>query len=506
LVYTVCKLFPVYAGQAVSFEQLLRDGVDGVDGLSGAWSVAVSPDGGHVYAAGRYDNAIAVFARNETTGKLILVEVVRDGTGGVDGLEGVIFVTVSPDGDHVYATGIAEDALAVFARNGSTGRLSFVEVARDGVDGVDGLDSAISVTVSPDGEHVYTAGRIDDALAVFSRSASTGEVSFVEVIRDEVAGVDGLHGVWSLTVSPEGDHVYAVGRIDDALAVFNRNDSTGELSFVESLHDGVDGIEGLDAAISVAVSPDGKHVYACGRADDALNVFSRNAATGELNLVEVLRDGVDGVDGLESAIYAAVSPEGNRVYAVGVFAHALSVFERDATTGALNFVDVARDGVAGVDGLGGSIAIAVSPDGNHLYVVAREDHALTVFGRDTDRDGVQDSLDNCLSIANSSQTDADADGSGNPCDDDDDEDGVFDDMDAFPLDATETSDSDGDGMGDNFESDNNFDPQDPDDAKDDADGDGFNNLREFNSGTNPLDPDSKPGISGTYWQRLLLED
>jgi 6-phosphogluconolactonase (cycloisomerase 2 family) len=64
--------------------------------------------------------------------------------------------------------------VAVFSRSSTTGALTFVEVQRDGVGDVDGLDAASSVTVSPDGSHLYAAGRADDALAVFSRDSGTG--------------------------------------------------------------------------------------------------------------------------------------------------------------------------------------------------------------------------------------------------------------------------------------------------------------------------------------------
>ena len=50
----------------------------------------------------------------------------------------------------------------------TTGALTFVEVHKNVVGGVDGLDGADSVTVSPDGKHLYVAGFDDDAVAVFS--------------------------------------------------------------------------------------------------------------------------------------------------------------------------------------------------------------------------------------------------------------------------------------------------------------------------------------------------
>ena len=77
------------------------------------------------------------------------------------------------------------------------GELTFVEVHKDGDGGMDGLDQAFSVTVSPDGKHLYAAGFADSAVAVFSRDSTTGELTFVEVQKDDVGGVDGLNGASS---------------------------------------------------------------------------------------------------------------------------------------------------------------------------------------------------------------------------------------------------------------------------------------------------------------------
>ena len=41
-----------------------------------------------------------------------------------------------------YVTGNGDDAVAVFSRASSTGALTFVEVQKDGVNGVDGLATA----------------------------------------------------------------------------------------------------------------------------------------------------------------------------------------------------------------------------------------------------------------------------------------------------------------------------------------------------------------------------
>lgn len=97
---------------------------------------------------------------------------------------------------------------------------------------------------------------------------------------------------------------------------------------------------------------------------------------------------------------------------------------------------------------------------------------------DYDGDGIPDSVDNCPLLPNPAQTDTDGDAEGNACDQDDDNDGVFDEIDDFPTDATETTDTDGDGIGNN--------------ADLDDDNDGFSDEVEISKGSDPLDPASQP--------------
>ena len=163
-------------------------------------------------------------------------------------------------------------------------------------------------------------------MVVFSRDATTGELSFVETQFDDTDGVDGVRGAWSVAVSPDGEDVYVAGLADDAVAVFNREGATGALAFLEAHFDGLNGVEGLDAAKSVAVSPDGAFVYATAVLDDALTVFRRDPMSGALDFPETLFDGTDGVDGLGGAGGLAVSPDGAHVYATGSLDDALAVF------------------------------------------------------------------------------------------------------------------------------------------------------------------------------------
>jgi DNA-binding beta-propeller fold protein YncE len=360
-----------YAGMA-------QDGADSVEGLGGAHGVAVSPDGKHVYATGYSDNAVAVFARSSITGTLTFVEMEQDGVGPVDGLHGAYAVAVAPDGLHVYVTGDEDDAVVAFARNATTGELSFVEMEQDGAGGVDGLNGATSVAVSPDGDNVYVTGYGENAIAVFDRITSTGALSFTEM-HTNGAMVSGLGGAVSVAISPDGKHVYVAGMQDDAVSVFGRDQATGKLSYLDTVWDSAPTVDGLDAVRSVTVSPDGKHAYTASYIGDAVAVFERNANTGALTFVEVHQDEVGGVDGLNGSILVTISPDGNHVYATGNYDDAMALFERDGDSGALTFVEVHRDGVGGVDGLQGAEMVAPSPDGKHVYVTGWDDNAVSVF-------------------------------------------------------------------------------------------------------------------------------
>jgi hypothetical protein len=99
---------------------------------------------------------------------------------------------------------------------------------------------------------------------------------------------------------------------------------------------------------------------------------------------------------------------------------------------------------------------------------------------DSDGDGTPDNID-AFPMDPTETTDTDGDGIGNNTDIDDDGDGTNDSEDAFPLDDTEALDTDGDGIGNN--------------ADIDDDGDGFSDASESANGSDPLDANSVPSVS-----------
>ena len=107
------------------------------------------------------------FLRNESTGELTYLTSRWDGGGGVDGLRGPSSVAVHPSTHEIFVAGFQEPAMAVFERDSVTGQPAYLGMEENGVSGVDGLSGVRSVTVSPDGLHIYATGYWDEAIAVF---------------------------------------------------------------------------------------------------------------------------------------------------------------------------------------------------------------------------------------------------------------------------------------------------------------------------------------------------
>lgn len=359
---------------ALEFVNLQRDGEGGVEGLAGVLAVAVAPDGRNVYAVGPGSNAVAVFGRDPSTGALTEIEVQRDGVGNVDGLANAVAVAVSPNGGSVYVAGSRDDAIAVFARDASTGKLTFLQVLREGVGGVDGLRYARALAISPDGQFLYAAGQKSDAIAVFKRNTLTGWVTFVEV-QHQQATSGGVVEPVALTVSPDGGQLYAASYEQTAVLVFARDRATGHLTARPPGPEADLGVVGIH---SVAVSPDGAFVYATRQDDDAIAIFRRDRMTGDLSFVDVVAQGVGGADGLYGVFWVTVSPDGRRLYAASTLDHSVAAFARDPKTGAVGFLEKSR-GAPSRECLAFARSAVVSPDGRHVYVAGASSNSLVAY-------------------------------------------------------------------------------------------------------------------------------
>ena len=415
-------------------------------------SVDVSSDGKSVYVASTSSDAIAIFDRNATTGALTQKPAPAgcvsdpDSADAGDCSDGVALrnpfsVAVSPDGTSVYAAGAVPSsadpsftygAVAILHRNPATGALTSTGCLGElGISGDSactstspGMRSPGSVEVSPDGTSAYVTSTTGDSVAILHRAPSGAltQGDSPGCVSDD--GHDGgadsvictdarsLASPTSVAVSPNGKSAYVT--TEDGVAIFTRT-ASGALTqklgpagcITESGAEGCASGRALLDAESAVVSPDGASVYVASSQNSAVAIFDRNTTTGALTqkpgaagCYSLLDTGGACAEssgtGLARAASITVSPDGASVYVAGPNTAtcnpcgAIAIFDRNTATGALTqqagtagCISESGSGGTCTDGAGllHATSIVVSPDDDNAYVAA-SGGAVAIFDRE----------------------------------------------------------------------------------------------------------------------------
>ncbi|WP_317177617.1 beta-propeller fold lactonase family protein [Pectobacterium sp. HCp5_1] len=302
-----------------------------------------------------------------------------------------IEVTYSPDATLFYNAGTL---------SGYNERVSAISVSQDG--------KTLLVTGS---EGNNNGGKT--YLRVYARDAETGELtllqSFTQGEQDDPSTpaieVNGLNTITTLVQSKDGSSVYVAGGSGSAysLVQFSRDATTGQLSYVGIVAtQGVNGVSGLDAAISeIVLSDDGTSLYAINgvtpvdgaTTKNAVVFFSRDTTSGALTFVGSLV-GSDTIP-LKSPSGIVLSSDGKSAYISNLGNNSITVLSRDVETSSLSYVTTINKSTIAADAnsaeipqndryLDGLQDIVISPDNRFVYVSSNSQGTVSVFSRDTD--------------------------------------------------------------------------------------------------------------------------
>ena len=364
---------------AVAFFEVIQQDAGQPYALGGVRKIAVSPEGERLYAVSPEDGALAVFEREPGGGLTFLgAHTDRSSGGDIERLAGAMDVAVSADGSAVYVVSGFDDALLLF--NGTTAGLALAASYHMDTHDIPGLDTPARLALSPDGAHVYVGTSNPDASdAVLIFSVDDGAGRLAQAGRYD-SGVDDVR---ALAFSSDGRHLYVADASGLTLLARDANLASvnhGQLSYVTAYRPGESGVEGIAGAMAIALAPDGAQVYVAGASDNAVTVFDRDADSGLLAKLASYRNGEDGIDGLNGPLGLAVSPDGGHVYVASNNDNALLVLRRERDTGLLSYLETRRNGDRGVvDGLNSVLDVAVSPDGANLYTASPIEKKIGVF-------------------------------------------------------------------------------------------------------------------------------
>lgn len=331
-------------------------------------------------------------------------------------------VALSPDGENLYVASSGSDAIAVFGRDARSGRLTQPKgaagcIAAKGAGGCAtaiGLDGPNSVAVSPDGRNVYATALGSEAVTVFQRDPATGALSqrrdgsgcITSIPLPGCAIGRVLPGPDVIVASPDGRNVYAGSFFGNAVAVFNRDTSTGTLTqpggsggcLAETATSGCATGIALESIEGMAISRNGTSLYLGAAVSEAVVVLGRNPANGALTqatdgsgcIVSAALAGCAAGAQLGGADAVAISPDGGDVYLTSLFSKSVTSFTRSTASGLLTqksgsagcLVFLRSTGCSFGRALSAPEGLAVSPDGSNLYVASYAPGAIAVLARD----------------------------------------------------------------------------------------------------------------------------
>ncbi len=210
-------------------------------------------------------------------------------------------------------------------------------------------------------------------------------------------------GSRAIAISPDGRNVYVASSTSRAIAIFDRDRRTGRLTqparkggcISTGGGAGCAKAAGLAGANSLAISRDGRNLYATARAANAVTSFARNPKTGALRQLPggcisgLSQPGCVEGQALVAPDVLVASRDGKNVYAGSFFGNAVAAFSRDPSSGVLTqlsgsaacIAEATSGCTAGVE-LGSPEGMAISAAGGQVYVASALSNAVAILTRD----------------------------------------------------------------------------------------------------------------------------
>lgn len=185
-----------------------------------------------------------------------------------------------------------------------------------------------SATLAPDNRYVYVADLGTDKLHIL---ATDVQASKVKPATMPFATVKPGAGPRHLAIHPNGKYAYLVEEMGSSVAVFSRNARTGALTL---LQDGInalpDGFSGQNTSADIHTDPSGKFLYQSNRGANTLAIFAIGA-DGKLTKL-----GDQPTEGKTPRNFL-VDPKGEFVFVANQDTDNITIFRLDSKTGKLTY-------------------------------------------------------------------------------------------------------------------------------------------------------------------------
>lgn len=294
--------------------------------------LAMHPDGHHLYAVGTLDGVASVIAykivQEGKQSKLTFHNSLPIGDGGA------AHVAVDPTGHTLLTAQYGGGSVAAYQLNqdGSLKKQTALIKHAGGsrvVDRRQDSPHAHWVGFSPDNHFAFVPDLGLDQVVIYKVDTDSATLT-----RSGAADVPPGGGPRHLKFHPTEDIVYVLNELALSVTVFDYDPASGEMTAKQTIP-AVPQAE-LDKELfksssEIRVHPNGRFVYSANRGHDTITVYSVDAKTGELAVVE--REHVRGATPRNFNL----DPSGRWLLAGGQDSHTLSVFGINEETGELTY-------------------------------------------------------------------------------------------------------------------------------------------------------------------------
>jgi 6-phosphogluconolactonase (cycloisomerase 2 family) len=216
-----------------------------------------------------------------------------------------------------------------------------------------------SMAISKDNKFAYVATPLE--IQIYNRNDTTGDLSFlasVNKMNDKTA----INWAYSVAISPDSKYLY-VSSGEWKTFVLKRDVNTGMLTPFQTIIDETTYSSNITPNCIIA-SKDQKNVYSSIR--DNLYVYSRDSLTDSLKLIESHHD-LNYLQGMSFDVSCELSYDNRFIYVTG--GNGITVFKRNPSTGMLTF----KQEIVGTNYVNQGLAYAreskASSDNRFLYTV-----------------------------------------------------------------------------------------------------------------------------------------
>ncbi len=337
-------------------EDVVRNDLDAIN------RIAITDDGKFLYAASWEAGTVTTFARKDD-GRLEHLATTK-----LPVMDGAVDVAISPDQRFVSVIAFRSNSLMIFKRDSEAGTLKVDGHSRSQ------LQFSNAVDFSPDSKFLYVSNAQDET--PLNGSVVCYEVSETGALRNvqKLAGQE-YYGMRDILVSQNGKKAFAACEQAGTVLEFDRDVEKGELTLVNTLQDGEDGVNNIDGVLSLELSADG------------LNLFSVAGRFKGDNAVTWFRVGDDGymhflADIAELGLFRGgnsiqMDPTGKTVYATATVSGSIAVISINQEEKKLVHLTTLVDKKNGL--LTGAAGLTFSPDGKFLYVAVENADAIGVY-------------------------------------------------------------------------------------------------------------------------------